>query len=475
MLGRNAQHTAVSAIATQDMNRIGWSTPVDLAPQYTSGGALLAHYGTPVITTQNTVVIPVKTGPTSGFRVEARNGADGSLIWSQTSDYVMPTHNWVPTYNAVLTPAGRAYAPGAGGKLLMRVSADNAGAFTNVVFYGSAAYDANPAAFNTTVFINTPITSDSAGNLFFGFVVTGTNPAGLQSGFARVDAAGNGSWVPATTIAGDATIAKCAMNCAPALSPDEGTVYIAVNSTAVTGTPAFGYLLALNSTTLALRNKVLLLDPVTGLRARVEDNGTSSPAVASDGRVFLGVLDNPFASHNARGWMLQFTSTLASAGAPGSFGWDVTPSIIPAGMVPGYVTTSTYLIAVKYNNYQGIGSGNGANRLAVLDPSQTQIDFISGNTVMREVRTITGPTFETGSTVAVKEWCINTMAADPASNTIIANSEDGVLYRWHLPSNTFTQSIRITNGLGEAYTPTAIGADGTVYAIGNAKLFAVKA
>jgi len=50
-----------------------------------------------------------------------------------------------------------------------------------------------------------------------------------------------------------------------------------------------------------------------------------------------------------------------------------------------------------------------------------------------------------------------------------------VLYRWHLPSNTFSQSIRITDGLGEAYTPTAIGADGTVYAIGNAKLFAVKA
>ncbi|MBC7603060.1 MAG: hypothetical protein H7255_10435 [Ramlibacter sp.] len=460
------------------MNRIGWSSPVDLAPQYTGGGALLAHYGSPVITTQNTVVIPVKTGPTSGFRIEARNGTDGSLVWSQTSDYVMPAHNWVPSYNIALTPAGRAYAPGAGGKLLMRASPNEAaGAFTNVVFYGAAAYDANPAAFNATVFINTPITSDSAGTLFFGFVVTGSNPAGLQSGFARVDAAGNGSWVAAATVSGDATIAKCAMNCAPALSPDEGTVYIAVNNFPTTGTPAFGYLLALNSTTLALRNKVLLLDPNTGLRARIDDNGTSSPAVASDGRIFFGVLDNPFASHNARGWLLQFTATLANIGAPGSFGWDVTPSIIPAAMVPDYVTTSPYLIAVKYNNYEGIGTGTGANKLALLDPSQTQIDSIAGGTltVMREVRTIVGTTFETGSTVAVKEWCINTMAADPFNNTIIANSEDGVLYRWHLPSNTFSQSIRITDGLGEAYTPTAIGADGTVYAIGNAKLFAVKA
>jgi hypothetical protein len=33
--------------------------------------------------------------------------------------------------------------------------------------------------------------------------------------------------------------------------------------------------------------------------------------------------------------------------------------------------------------------------------------------------------------------------------------------------------VRLTSGLGESYTPTAIGADGTVYAINNAVLFAV--
>ena len=30
--GRDAQHTAQGAVATQDLNRIAWSTPVDLAP-----------------------------------------------------------------------------------------------------------------------------------------------------------------------------------------------------------------------------------------------------------------------------------------------------------------------------------------------------------------------------------------------------------------------------------------------------------
>src|SRR6185295_20377743 len=42
--GRDAQHTAVSAIASQDLGRIAWTTAVDLAPQYTAGGALLTHY-----------------------------------------------------------------------------------------------------------------------------------------------------------------------------------------------------------------------------------------------------------------------------------------------------------------------------------------------------------------------------------------------------------------------------------------------
>jgi hypothetical protein len=36
-----------------------------------------------------------------------------------------------------------------------------------------------------------------------------------------------------------------------------------------------------------------------------------------------------------------------------------------------------------------------------------------------------------------------------------------------------SQTVALTPGIGEAYTPTLIGADGTVYAINNATLFAV--
>ena len=71
------------------------------------------------------------------------------------------------------------------------------------------------------------------------------------------------------------------------------------------------------------------------------------------------------------------------------------------------------------------------------------------------------------------EWCINSAAVDPATDSILAGSEDGKLYRWDLTTDTFTQVVTLTTGLGEAYTPTLIGPDGMVYAINNATLFAV--
>jgi hypothetical protein len=473
--GRDAQHTAASAIASQDLVRIAWTTPVDLAPQYTQSGALLTHYGSPVVTTRNTVVIPVKLNATGGYRVEGRNGVNGALAWSAATDYVPPPHNWKPPYNLLLTATGRLYAPGAGGRLLVRTDGDAANAaFAPQVFYGAAQYNANPGAFDASVFINTPLTADAQGNIFFGFQVTGTNPAGLVSGIARVAPDGTGTWVGVAAAAGDPTIVKPVLNCAPALSMDGATLYIAANRGATRETQN-GVLLALDSITLATRASVALIDPNLGGPARLSDDGTAAPVVGPDGRVFYGVLERTFGTHNARGWLLQFDAALNPVGVPGSFGWDVSPSVIPASMVPSYTGASTYLLAQKYNNYVGVGSGTGLNQLAVLDPRGSQADAILPSLqVMREVLTILGPTLDAGSTTARREWCINTMAADPARNSILANNEDGILYRWDLATNTLSQSVRLNAGLGQAYTPTLVGADGGVYAISNATLYAIR-
>ena len=472
--GRDARHSAVSAIATQDLNRIAWRTPLDLAPQY-HGSALLTHYGSPVITSNNTVVLPVKTGAAGGFRIEARSGVNGGPIWSAPIDYVLPPHNWIPSVNLALTTGNRLYAPGAGGKLLVKADADSpSGALQTMVFFGAAAYAAAPATYDACVFINTPITVDAGGNVFFGFVVTAANPAGLESGLARIGGDGTGSWVSARLVSGDSGVAKVATNSAPALSPDLATLYVAVNANPAAGTVQGGYLLALDSVSLTLQRRMLLIDPGNGTTfARVSDDGTASPTVGPDGHVYFGVLETVFGTHNGRGWLLHFDPALATSFAPGGFGWDDTASIVDASLVPSYTGSSPYLLMVKYNNYRGAGSGDGANKVAVIDPGATQVDPISGRPIMREVLTLLGPTFESGNSGPVVEWCINTAAVDPFTKSVLVNSEDGFLYRWDLASNTASQRIRLTSGIGESYTPTAVGADGAVYAVNNAVLFSI--
>ncbi len=473
-LGRDAQHSAQGAVATQPLNRIAWRIMVDEAPPVRVGGQLLVHYGSPVITSHNTVLVPVKTNGASGFRIEARAGADGALLWQQDSDYQLPPrYDWMPSWNLALDPDNRLFAPAAGGLLMV---IDNPDAPTvaprTLAFYGDAAYAAAPADYAAAVTIHTPPTVDRQGTVYFGFMVTGSTPIGLVSGIARIAADGSGSWVGAAAAAGDAGITKVAMNSAPALSNDGQTLYVAVNSAPDAAGVRRGLLLALDSRTLATQARAPLLYPSNGAPADVNDDGTASPTIGPDGDVYFGVLESRFGSHNGRGWLLHFDATLARTLPPGSFGWDDTASIVPASAVPSYTGVSGYLLMTKYNNYAGVGTGDGLNRIVLLDPGATQADALSGLPVLREVLSILGPTPD-GAGGAVKEWCINTAAVDPLTRSVLANSEDGWLYRWDLASNSFTQRIQLTSGIAESYTPTAIGADGTVYAINNAVLFAV--
>jgi hypothetical protein len=187
-------------------------------------------------------------------------------------------------------------------------------------------------------------------------------------------------------------------------------------------------------------------------------------------------MSNPFWANNDRGFLLQFTANLTPAGAPSSFGWDDCGSIVPASIVPSYTGGSKYLLLTKYNNYADTG-GNGLNRVAIVDPNATMIDPVTGLTVMKVVQSVLGVTPDSdfpNVPGAVREWCINSAAIDVPGRCAIINSEDGSAYRWDFASNSLTQSMKLTAGVGEAYTPTMIGHDGTIYAINNATLFAIK-
>src|SRR5262249_54013713 len=120
---RSPQHTGLAAVATQPLNAIAWQTPVDLNPP-PSGGDLLIHYGSPLVTEANTVIVPVKTGATGGFQVSARSGATGALLWTQTTDYRLPPHNWVPSYSPGIASTGRLYYAGSGGTVYVTANVD---------------------------------------------------------------------------------------------------------------------------------------------------------------------------------------------------------------------------------------------------------------------------------------------------------------------------------------------------------------
>src|SRR5204863_8920928 len=97
----DSRYTAVSAVPARALNQILWQTAIDLQAQY-SRDELLIHSGSPLVTEGNTVVLPVKTGIAGGFRVEGRRAIDGTLLWSQPSDYVLPPHNWTPPFGVAL-------------------------------------------------------------------------------------------------------------------------------------------------------------------------------------------------------------------------------------------------------------------------------------------------------------------------------------------------------------------------------------
>jgi Big-like domain-containing protein len=471
----NAQHTSSYPAPAQNLNAIKWTANID----FNNTGAL-THYGSPLVTASNTVLVPVKIA-NNAFRVDAFNGATGVFKYSIGSDYILPTHNWIPVYNPCVVTGSfgtRMYYAGAGGTIwhIDNPDSNTPGPPVREVFYTSlATYNANAAAYNSTIFVNTPITADAAGNIYFGFRVQGTAPDPLntsQSGFARISSGGFGTRVLAGTAAGDNAINQVSHNLAPALSNDGNTLYVVARGS------ANSKLLGLDPTTLATRYSVFLRDPRNGNPASIRDDGTASPMVAPDGDVYFGVLGNP--SNGSRGFLLHFSGDLSVVKTPGGFGWDYTAGVVPASAVPAYTGSSSYLLFCKYNDY-AFADGNGINRVALLDPNATQIDPHStagGLVEMREVLTVAGPTQDPGPNhtsfpFAVKEWCINAPAVNPATKSVFFTSEDGRSYRWNLMTNSLDQAVVLTQGIGEPYVPTVIGPDGTVYTLNGGTLFAL--
>jgi hypothetical protein len=233
MLGENSSHQANALAATQPLQRVLWSRPVDLNPQYASGEELLIHYGSPLITHNNVILWPTKTGATDGFRIEAHNALTGGWMYAMSTDYSLPSgSSWTPSCGPALSNDGILYVPAAGGTVMKRADPEHSNQPSyRQVFYGGSNFFNNRALYSDGVKINTPLTVDNRGNVWFAFRTFGTTPdktpigsANLLSGVAKLSASGSGQWRSAVDITGDSDSLSVTTQCAPAVSPDGSTV-----------------------------------------------------------------------------------------------------------------------------------------------------------------------------------------------------------------------------------------------------------
>ena len=506
--GGNPQHNGIWTGTSQTAALIKWQTPLDDDRPY-YGGDVLAHYAAPMVTPSNTVVHGFRfttninsTTNHDNWRVVGRSAKNGSLTWSFDTDYsaaVIWPYDWTSVFPMTLfkTPAvvgnhkaaisiqptnivGVAAAAG-GGSILVRSSADSVtSTVQRLVFYTTPSdYQQNASAYSP-IKINTPLTADTSGNIYFGYEVTNSVPNSISAigsgGIAKVNVVtGKCSYVSVQAMNIDSSLYRPGMNCAPALSNDGNFIYVGLIG-------GIGSVLAkLDTKQLNTVTSTVLMDPSVNGGASLINESSASPMVGPDGHVFMGVFGNSW--RESHGWMLQFDANLNNKDSHGNlypvgaFGWDDTASVVPATMVPNYSGSAKYLLCTKYNNYDmgGDPGADGSNKVAVLDPTSnsSSTDRQTGIAVMNEVLTLLGPSLinnDPSHPGARFEWCINSVAVDVNRKSVIVNSEDGHMYRWSFVTNSVVEALDLQPATGEAYTETAIGPDGQMYAINNSIL-----
>jgi len=174
---QNAQHSGFLNVAGQSLNRNLVNIVYDpLVPDETAarGGELLVHYQVPLVD-GNDVFMESKSGTysTATYSTERWHqnrfqwqGGQLVRLWTFDSDWVAPgsQHDfWEPVYHAVLAN-GFVYDPGAGGTIFKLNRAD-----------GSVVTRINPFdMFDTNTFTVSPLSADSAGNIYYNVVrITG--------------------------------------------------------------------------------------------------------------------------------------------------------------------------------------------------------------------------------------------------------------------------------------------------------------
>ncbi len=466
------------------------------------------------------------------IRAIHRSGPAYSERWVYASDWKpVPTPGeggpvWEPVFHPALT-ATDVWIPGLGGTI-DRVSREDGHRIarfnpfgvtldTSIFVTGPPAVDEQGNIYYNTIRLdaNAPWTSDALGawlvrigndgtmtKASFSTIVTAAPAANAQC--TNAFASSQLPWPPSPNAIAPAITCgsqRPGINVAPAVAPD-GTVYTISRAHF---TDRWGYLVAVHSDlmpkwTASLRNRfhdgcnvtippngtpggcrsgaVTGVDPADNLpgSGRVSDNGTSSPVVGPDGRVFYG----SYTRYNySQGHLMAF-------GASGNFesaygwGWDLTPAV--------YRHDGTYSLLLKENHYSAppycsdrVASCPADRTLNTPgDPEQyfiTQLgpslqpEWKFKNTETQSCARVDSEIQCVADHPSGFEWCVNAVAVDEWG-VVYVNAEDGNVYAIE-QGGRLRQRLFLNLALGAAYTPLSIGGDGRIYTQNAGHLFVI--
>lgn len=450
-LAGDAQHSGLTGTPAMPLGAIRWHAPLSTVPS-------TVQIGSPVVTAANVIIAPVRTP--AGIRLDGFDGRTGERVFEQETGYIEPSHTGALNYGPVLAThradgkvVERLYYAGPAGTLLYIESPDAAvpSAPVRRAFYGDAAYASNPTAFTASVFVNTPLTADAHGNVFFGFRVQGNAPLALTDGVARITPDGTATYV---------SLGQVPHNSAPAISTDGSLIYVIAGDS----------LAALDAATLATVQSAALRDPQTGSSLTMPDGNVVAPVVAPDGDVFISI-----GRTSGDAALLHFSGDLSIEKLAAIVASGSMPAIVPAAIVPEYGGSSPYLVLAEYGGAPALSAG-GSYRVALLDPSSSQ-EGESGFAVMREVLSALGPTADPARSSerpdAVRPWGFLTVAVSEPARSAYLTSDDGRVYRWQLDANALSESLPLVAPAAAAgpLAQTQIGPDGSVLVVHGSTLF----
>jgi hypothetical protein len=202
------------------------------------------------------------------------------------------------------------------------------------------------------------------------------------------------------------------------------------------------------------------IDGETGLppAQAVDDASSGAPVALPDGGVVFGATRDYDAF---RGILLKFDRH-GHFVAHFDFGWDTTPAV--------YRHDGTYSLITKDNHYLDSYPNEGPFYMSQLS-SDLAIEWKYENTTAQScVRQPDGSLECTDRDPLSSgfEWCVNAPAVDKDGNVVAVN-EDGNLFVIG-QGGVVKSQVFLNQALGAAYTPSAIDAQGRIYALNNGEM-----